>query len=105
MRLFRSYDFYKEEDGYGVFEQNSLGNLGFSETRCLIEPLIQGNQASLKCNIGYIKSLIDVGVTTKFEDQMQCQQNINQACRDIVDVERIRDDFLTMCQNEDKCIF
>ena len=68
IKLYKSYDFYKKEDGYGMLEANSLGNMGFSETRCLIEPLIKGNQATLKCNSGHIKSLIDVGVTTRFED-------------------------------------
>jgi hypothetical protein len=105
MNMYQSYDFFKSDDGYGYFEANSLGNLGFSETQCLIEHMMKGNQASLKCNSGRITTLIDAGFTTRFEDQMQCSSDASNACKGIADIEKIRDDFLRDCQNKQSCLF
>jgi hypothetical protein len=42
----------------------TLGNLGFSKTECILNSMIQGNKATLRCNTGIITELIDFGVTT-----------------------------------------
>ena len=97
MGLYQSYDYFKSNDGYSFFEANSLGNLGFSKTECLIEHMMKGNQANLKCNSGRITDLLDVGFTTRFEDQMQCSTQTNNACKSIAKIEQIRDDFLRDC--------
>lgn len=52
-------------------ERLTIGNLGFSETVCQIEPmkLVGHNKAQLRCKAGKITKLVDFGVTTKIEDQ------------------------------------
>lgn len=58
--------------GVGLLSQFSLGNVGFSETECVVSSMLAGNKKELSCKTGQITKLVDWGIKTDFEDQMQC---------------------------------
>ena len=66
MLIYNGYGFYKD-----TLSSLSLGNMGFSQTHCLIETMSekrllgkQSNDITLQCNSGFISELIDFGITT-----------------------------------------
>jgi hypothetical protein len=67
--VYNSYTFYQAAD----LPSLSLGNMGFSETRCLSKSVssILGEESegiNLHCNSGMMAELIDFGVATQYED-------------------------------------
>ena len=90
LQIYESYGFYKNGS---LLSQLSLGNMGFSETHCLIDTFAEGahkntgsySQAAvdasgfkLKCNSGEITELLDFGITVLDEKQQMCQRGYNR---------------------------
>ena len=86
MKIYKSHRFYHPDAflnrvSLGL-SQLSLGNMGFSETQCVIDPFSKTPSQDtepefqsfetigfkIKCNTGYIAELIDFGITTALED-------------------------------------
>jgi hypothetical protein len=85
--IYNQFDYFDYDAKVSQILGFSLGNLGFSETHCLIESMTQSNASDildsdkndntingmiLKCPSGLIGSAVDFGVTTVFEDQRTC---------------------------------
>ena len=49
MQNFNSFDYYKEAAGAGLILETSLGNMGFSETKCTSVSMLKGNILDLEC--------------------------------------------------------
>ena len=43
------YDYYKNEKNAGAILGSSLGNMGFSETKCVSASMLEGNYIDLEC--------------------------------------------------------
>lgn len=43
------YDYYKNEKNAGAILGSSLGNMGFSETKCASASMLEGNYIDLEC--------------------------------------------------------
>jgi hypothetical protein len=58
------------ENDKSMLERLSIGNMGFSQTVCQIEPMkyVGHNIAKMRCKDGIITKLVDFGVTTRIED-------------------------------------
>ena len=102
MIIYGSYGFFDS----GVVQELSLGNLGFSQNVCEIEPVVSFDKITLGCNAGHIDELVDFGITTQFEDQQGCSRNVgthyfNQFMRD-QDFETF---FRNNCKDKKECIF
>lgn len=80
IRIFRSYHYFDSDPQVGYYIGNSLGNMGYSKTECQSTAMIKGIQNNIKCMAGSIDSLIDWGVVTKFEDQLQCLRKQDDFC-------------------------
>jgi len=75
----------------------SLGNLGFSESKCLIETMTKASLTSeeggiqLQCPSGKISGVSDFGITTPFEDQLSCTRNsTTQYCYQFLHTQNLR---------------
>jgi hypothetical protein len=79
LQTFQASNFYSEG-----FPTMSLGNLGFSKSECVTESMVVGSTSQLTCRAGQIAELVDYGVTTQFEDQMQCVKKPTNVCNDYI---------------------
>ena len=61
------------------------------------------HQATLKCNAGQITTLVDFGITTHFEDQMQCARKYGNVCNKVLDERFVKDFFAQNCQGKKRC--
>jgi hypothetical protein len=68
LQNFRSFEFYKNADNSGLVLDGSMGNMGFSETKCISTSMFSGNYLDLDCKTGTISDLVDWGIIAKFED-------------------------------------
>lgn len=90
-------------------ERLTLGNLGFSSSECLIQPMgySRFNNADIRCTTGVLTHLIDFGINTKAEDQNQCRKDRNNICSKYI-LERghegIYSVFQNQCEGKDSCI-
>lgn len=74
MHLYSSYHNYDS-----IFESLTLGNLGYSETHCetfdvQARPEEAMATANFKCKSGVVASVVDFGMTTKYENQQSCSR-------------------------------
>lgn len=79
--------------GVGLLSQLSLGNVGFSETQCVVSSMLAGNKKELECKTGHISRLVDWGIKTDFEDQMQCAEFEEDVCKPFLDKEAMKKTF------------
>lgn len=61
--IYRNYDYFSNEHTYTDLLRVSMGNLGFSESKCVIDT-IDYDGVVLECTTGTIASVSDFGVTT-----------------------------------------
>ena len=82
----------------------SLGNMGFSKTECLTESIFGQNHVELACSsAGYITELLDFGVTTAQEDQMQCTRKIGMTCNTFLNPHHVELQFQERCVKQKSC--
>ena len=63
MYIYKSYDYFALEQSKTEPLGFSMGNLGFSESKCVIDT-IDFEGVDLECSTGLIASVSDYGVTT-----------------------------------------
>ena len=68
LRIYTSYSNYKDETSEKLFKTTSLGNMGFSQTKCA-SSYLGTDQIVLSCKTGQINQLVDYGITPKFENR------------------------------------
>ena len=90
--------------GVGLLSQFSLGNVGFSETQCVVSSMLTGNKVDLSCKTGHITKLVDWGIKTDFEDQMQCAGFEEDVCKPFKDMEAMKQTFELNCKGQDSCV-
>lgn len=66
--IYKNYDYFSNEPTNTDFLSLSMGNMGFSESKCLIDTT-DYEGIELECTTGTLASVSDFGVTTQFEDQ------------------------------------
>lgn len=103
LRSFSDFDFYESDDQAGFLLSHSLGNMGFSKTECQITSMIKGNTQAITCKSGLITELVDWGIATKFEDQMQCRRKANNFCLEIFNDAAIHNEFDKSCKGKTDC--
>lgn len=71
MLMYNRYDYFDGSDSESEIVQHmlglSMGNMGFSEPHCFVQPASQ-SLLSMSCPTGFISAVTDAGVTTMFED-------------------------------------
>ena len=76
LMIYDSYNFFDDDNSLLSF---SMGNLGFSENKCIIESMEGAlgftQRMNLECTSGKITKLESYGITTIFEDQQECSRN------------------------------
>jgi hypothetical protein len=79
LRVYTSYNNYKDETSDKLFKITSLGNMGFSQTKCT-SSYLGTDQIVLSCKTGQINAFVDYGIIPKFENRDQCLRNKSSAC-------------------------
>ena len=80
MMIYNNSNYFKLEDNQPHALTLSLGNMGFSESKCLVDTMNK-QSINLQCNTGALATVSDFGVTTQFEDQQACsRQDTTQYC-------------------------
>ena len=74
MYIYGSHNNYSNEAIDATPKYISLGNLGFSTTKC-IESGLSSNTIVLKCDVGMISTIVDYFINSPTEDKQQCISN------------------------------
>jgi hypothetical protein len=99
-------NFFDGDEGWvgGPILKSSLGNLGFSETKCDTHSLIKGNnKGKAKCNAGLITELVDWGIVLGSENKLACKRNKNNFCSPILNDVKVKAQFNSECLGKTSC--
>lgn len=77
--------------------------MGFSETKCVSTSMLEGNYLDLECKTGQISTLVDWGVTAKFEDQRLCKRSEESRCFELLEDINLKNEYDTLCKDKKSC--
>lgn len=101
--IYNNYDYFRFEDGLTQGLGLSLGNMGFSESRCLVDTIYR-DSVDIQCSTGAIASVSDVGITTRFEDQQACsRKDTTQYCYQFFRGQKFNTFFKNTCVGQKEC--
>ena len=89
VRSFSSHAYFDEEKAGSFLLRRTLGNLGYSKSRCIQASLIKGNKKELECHDGLITELVDWGITIESEGHMVCKTPEINFCSQFLDKNRV----------------
>lgn len=79
MTIYKQYSNYSEEATELVPKLMSLGNLGFSSTKCTTTGMA-ANKVILTCKIGMIADIVSLNIAAPFERKDLCINNATGVC-------------------------
>ena len=65
--MFRSYGYYRGVST-APWVLDSVGNMGFSDAKCVLHHMVKGTQINATCEAGVINKFVAFGVHTDTED-------------------------------------
>ena len=101
INIFYDYKFYDEGGSYII--QRSLGNMGFSQTKCQSHSLQKRVMESIVCKDGRISTLVDWGFQTIYENQLKCHRTDENTCTKYLDQEGFVNFYAENCFGEVSC--
>lgn len=101
LKIYTSYSNYKDETSDKIFKTTSLGNMGFSMTKCT-SSYLGSDQMVLSCKTGNINALVDFGITPKFENRDQCLRNTTSVCASSINYDGFKK-LLQPCIGQAQC--
>jgi len=72
--IYQSYENYEGDLVDRFYKEATLGNMGFSTTKCVTTSM-ETNNIILSCKTGFIAKITDFGINAKGEDKNICQKN------------------------------
>lgn len=99
--IYGSYNNYSDLSSVSMVNYVSLGNMGFSSTRCGNAGMA-ANQIQLSCNIGEISKIEAFGISANFEDQSYCMVNKTSFCHSSINNTTLSKK-LNECKNKTEC--
>jgi hypothetical protein len=101
MNRFNNGTFYDEKDG--LFARLSLGNMGFSQTRCETYSMHKGNAPLLACKSGLMTEIVDWGIIQGTENKLACVASTEHICGPILNKKLGTDRFNHLCKGKQNC--
>jgi hypothetical protein len=98
--IYHSYNFYENA---GFIVSRSVGNMGFSETKCLSQSIGKSKSTDIICRDGQIENLIDWGFQTIYENQLKCVRTDENKCNRILDNGAFQNYYNTNCAGKTSC--
>jgi hypothetical protein len=97
MKIYKSYNNYNEDVADKLFKVVSLGNMGFSTTKCTGTGLA-ADKIILSCKTGIVNRIFDFSFSGEFEDHDLCVRNTTGVCdANAYDPIKLRKDLETNC--------
>ena len=101
MGIYAKYHNYKEESTERLPKLLSLGNLGFSTTKCSNTGMAT-DKIILSCKTGVVNQIIDFNIASPNERKDLCVRNTTSICANTYNPTTIRAD-LEKCIGKDNC--
>ena len=99
--IFYDYGFFREKGSYII--QRSLGNMGYSQTKCQSHSLQYKLMEDITCQNGQISTLVDWGFQTIYENQLKCHRTEENSCMKFLDQEAFVNFYAEKCFGEVSC--
>lgn len=101
MGIYAKYDNYNEETSEKLPKLLSLGNLGFSTTKCATTGMAT-DKLILSCKTGAIKQIIDFNIAAPNEQKDLCVRNTTGICSSTFNAATLRT-ALEKCIGKESC--
>jgi hypothetical protein len=103
MGIYSGYKYYDGDKDVGFYITHSLGNMGFSQTKCQSHSLQKRVMESIVCKDGRISTLVDWGFQTIYENQLKCHRTDENTCSKYLDQEGFVNFYAENCFGEVSC--
>ena len=100
MRIYEEYDNFSDEVMEGKFNIFSLGNMGFSTTKCSSTGIMT-DKIVLSCKTGNITEIVDHSFAAKWENKDYCRTNTTGVCSNVASPQLKKD--LMGCIGKSSC--
>lgn len=101
MSLYSKYDNYKDETTEVLPKLMSLGNLGFSMTKCASTGMAT-DTIILSCKTGLIRQIVDFNIASPDESKDLCVRNTTSVCANTYQPTTVRAD-MEKCIGKQQC--
>lgn len=102
IKIFRSYQYYDPEVSSNYI-LDSVGDMGFSDSKCEVHNMVKGSQGPIYCRTGVITRLVAFGVRTDQEDQRYCLRKKKSECDLFLNDEVANSHFKAECLGKTNC--